>query len=239
MLHIKKSLLILLALTVVLSGLGLAVDPAQAAPAEVRKVRIPTIEILGTSRDNNVTIQVGTYPDGYVEIFIGPYGSKGMTGYKVGSATVKNRRLKATFAIPPQLFGADRLDIRVQGKARYALATGWFFNMSSASSGYTDNPLLRAKNIVKDTSVTIMAYNMPPSASFEVYFMPITAKNRVFRPDNIDYYKVGTWSTGAGGSLTSTFNIPPQLVGAKSIAFVIHYSPFASHAATWFVNLTR
>jgi len=239
MYRINKFLLIFLAIAVMVGGFGFSTRLDPSVPGWRFQVPRGEIEILSTVRDSKVAIDVSRMPDGYVEIFIGPYGSQGLAGgYKVGSATIHHHGFEITVALPTQLKGSDRLDIRVQGKTRTALALGWFYNMTSGPNGYSENPVMVVTGVAYDKSVSVTLYNLPPNLKYTVYMGSFSDLRRGFRPDNLHIYQVGTLTLSTGGTTSATFNIPSQLIGEDRMALAMHATG-SSRAWTWFWNFTR
>jgi hypothetical protein len=80
--------------------------------------------------------------------------------------------------------------------------------------------------------VTIKTKDFPPNQTFQITM-------GAFGTQGIGGYQVGTLNSGAGGQLTATFNLPPQLVGASRIAIraqTAHANPFFAY--NWFYNTT-
>jgi len=72
-------------------------------------------------------------------------------------------------------------------------------------------PTFDIVSVVKDTSVTIKTQNYPANRTFEVRMGKIGTRG-------VNGTLVGSFSSGGGGSLTQTFNIPEGLRGLSQIS---------------------
>jgi hypothetical protein len=91
-------------------------------------------------------------------------------------------------------------------------------------------PTFTIVSVVPDTSVTIITYNFPVNRTFDVLMGPIGTRG-------IGGIKVATINSGAGGSFTSTFHIPPVLVGQYQIALRLENKTGSGYFAyNWFYN---
>jgi len=93
-------------------------------------------------------------------------------------------------------------------------------------------PTITVSNVVTDTSVTIVTHDFPANQNFTVTMGKMGTRGE-------DGNVVGTINSGAGGSLTATYNIPSELAGERQIAIRLqtaHAHPF--YAFNWFYNNT-
>ena len=91
-------------------------------------------------------------------------------------------------------------------------------------------PTFSIVSVVPDTSVTILTYNFPANRSFDVRMGPI-------RTRGVNGVLVTTINSGAGGSFTATFNIPPALFGQYQIALRLENNTGSGYFAyNWFYN---
>lgn len=90
---------------------------------------IPTFSIVAVVKDTSVTIKTNNFPkDVTFDILMGPYGTKGIGGIKVGTLdSGAGGSLTATFTIPAELKGSNRIAIRAQGTGGF-FAYNWFWN---------------------------------------------------------------------------------------------------------------
>lgn len=99
---------------------------------------IPTFRITGVTRDQNVTIETNNFPRGQVfTVTMGAFGTQGIGGIVVGTLDSGNGgTLTATFNIPAQLAGSNRIAIRAQtSHANPFFAYNWFFNNTTGTGG--------------------------------------------------------------------------------------------------------
>lgn len=92
---------------------------------------IPTFRITGVTQDQNVNIETNNFPRGQLfTVTMGRFGTQGIGGIVVGTLdSGDGGTLTATFNIPAQLAGSNRIAIRAQtGHANPFYAYNWFFN---------------------------------------------------------------------------------------------------------------
>jgi hypothetical protein len=214
----------------------LGVRPAYAST-------IPTISITNVVTDQTVTVQTYNFPPNQnFVVTMGPFGTQGIGGYVVATTNSGvGGSFSATYNIPDQLKGSYRIAIRLQTThANPFFAYNWFYNNTTGTGGipptqpppgpvYTGIPTFTVCSVVQNQTVTIRTNNMPPNHTFTVTMGP-------FGTQGIGGYVVGTLNSGAGGQLTATFNIPPQMAGAYRIAIRTQGSPWFAY--NWFYNNT-
>jgi hypothetical protein len=90
---------------------------------------IPTFSISSVTRDSTVTIQANNFPAGQdFTVKMGPYGTLGVGGTVVGTTnTGSGGSFSATYTIPDNLKGSDRIAIRLESSSGY-FAFNWFWN---------------------------------------------------------------------------------------------------------------
>jgi hypothetical protein len=226
--------LIFALMLVVVAGI-LGVRPAYAST-------IPTISISNVVVDQTVTVQTYNFPanQNFV-VTMGPFGTQGIGGYVVATTNSGvGGSFSATYNIPDQLKGSNRIAIRLQTThTNPYFAYNWFFNNTTGTGGipptvppgpvYTGVPTFTVCSVVQNQTVTIRTNNYPPNHTFTVTMGP-------FGTQGVNGYVVGTLNSGAGGQLTATFNIPPQMAGAYRIAIRTQGSPWFAY--NWFYNNT-
>jgi hypothetical protein len=209
---------------------------------------VPTFSIVSVEAGKTVTIQTSNFPPNQTfTMTMGPMGSKGVNGVVVGTLNSGvGGALKATFNIPAQYQAAYQVAIRAQtAHAAPYFAYNWFYNNTTTGGTggqppatpapppvYTGTPTFTVCAVVQNTSVTIKTKDFPPNQTFQITM-------GAFGTQGIGGYQVGTINSGAGGQLTATFNLPPQLVGASRIAIraqSAHTNPFFAY--NWFYNTT-
>lgn len=206
---------------------------------------IPTFSISAVDMDKTVTIQTANFPPNQTfTVRMGAMGTKGVNGIVVGTMqSGVGGALKATFNIPAQLQKSYQIAIRAEtAHANPYFAYNWFYNNTTGGVGgnppptsppvYTGVPTFTVCGVVQNTSVTIRTSNFPPNQTFNVTM-------GAFGTQGIGGYNVGTLTSGTGGTLTATFNIPAQLNGYSRIAIrtqTAHAYPFFAY--NWFFNNT-
>jgi len=212
---------------------------------------VPTFAIVTVKPGESVTIRTNNFPPAQAfTVRMGPYGTYGINGEIVGTTdSGTGGSFEATYSIPASLQSADAIAIRMDSAQGY-YAYNWFTNMGTTSapppaatvapgstpapsnppaSNYTDYPYFLINSVVSDSTVTITGYNFPPNQSFAVTMGP-------YGSYGIDGTAVGTTETGAGGTITATYNIPANLAGSYQIAIRLE-SPY-NYAYNWFYNVT-
>jgi hypothetical protein len=91
-------------------------------------------------------------------------------------------------------------------------------------------PTITIESVVRGQSVTIRTHNYPVNQTFTVLMGPLGTQG-------VGGIQSGTLQSGAGGSLTGTFNIPAELAGASAIAIRLQ-SPAGFFSYNWFYNTT-
>lgn len=204
---------------------------------------IPTFSILSVVRDDKVTIRTNNFPAGLdFTVRMGAYGTKGIGGTVVATTNSgAGGTFDATYSIPDGLKGSDRIAIRLESSAGY-YAYNWFWNNTTDGSapsvtpvptvapGYTGIPTFSIVSVVRDSTVTIQTYNLPPGQDFTVRMGP-------YGTMGIGGIVVGTFNSGAGGSQSQTWSIPAALAGSAKIAIRMD-SNLGYYAFNWFWNNT-
>ena len=213
------------------------------SPALASYYGYPYFYISAVVEDQTVTIQAHNFPaNDSFRVTMGYYGSYGIGGVVVGfTETGAGGSFVATYTIPSTLAGQSRIAIRLQSPTSGYYAYNWFYNNTTGGTvtptlppvtpGYTGYPYFFIAGVVRDQSVTINAYNFPPADTFTVTMGP-------YGSYGIGGITAGTWSSGTGGSFTTTFNIPDQLDGSYRIAIRLSSSTSGYFAYNWFYNNT-
>jgi hypothetical protein len=226
--------LLFLVFALLVAGLGVSSRPAQAATEQSSKV--PVFYIVGVARDKSVTIQTYNFPanDSFT-VLMGPYGTKGVGGYAVGTYSSGNGGSKTvTYTIPAALYGSYRIAIRLQSNTGSGyFSYNWFYNNTTGGGGgkpgYSGYPTIKILSVVRDNKVTFRAYNLPKNYNFTVRMGPYGSKA-------VGGYVVGNFNSGVGGTMDFVYPIPSQLYGAKKIAIRIETNPYFAY--NWFWNNT-
>jgi hypothetical protein len=223
--------------------------PLSVAEMAERTQTIPTISIVAVQRDTNVTVRTANFPANRdFTVRMGPMGSQGVNGH-VGEtfSSGSGGTIERTFTIPAALHGTGQIAIRLESTTGGYFAYNWFYNSSAAAptpaptsvvtpaptatpQPSANYPWFSIAAVVRDQSVTIDAYNLPANRDFIVRMGPMGS-----RAENGTI--VATTASGAGGSLTATYQIPEGLRGAPLIAIRMDSSG-GYFAYNWFYNTT-
>lgn len=214
---------------------------ASAAPLQSK---IPTFSITNVKVDTSVTIQTYNFPAGEgFDVLMGYMGTRGINGFFVESINTGNGgTFSDTYTIPDQLKGEYQISIRLQsntGKGYFAY--NWFYNNTSSGrpkpppgggTGYLGIPTFTISAVVRDENVSIITHNFPNNDNFDVLmnYMGTRGVNGIL---------VDTVSSGSGGSLSFTFDIPDALKGLRQIAIRLQSNTGSGYFAyNWFYNNT-
>ena len=206
---------------------------------------VPTFTINSVARDVSVTITTHNFPaNDKFDVFMGYMGTRAANGIWVDTvSTGAGGSLSLTFNIPAALYGQYQIAIRMQSASGSGyFAYNWFYNNTTGGStggggipplpGYNGFPSFTIANVARDSTVTIVTYNLPPQDTFQVTMGSIGTRG-------IGGYIVDTINSGSGGSQTLTFTIPAQLFGSYQIAVRLQSSAGSgSYAYNWFYNTT-
>jgi hypothetical protein len=231
---IKKIGLLFLVATILVAAIGISARPASASGST------PSFSIVSVQKDKSVTIKTYNFPpyDDF-KVLMGPYGTKGVNGTNVGHYSSGNGQSKTvTYTIPANLKGSYRIAIRLQSTTGSGyFAYNWFYNNTAGGGtgsggvqpGYSGYPYFFIQSVVRDSTVKIVGYNYPPNTKFNVYMGPIGTKGA-------GGYFVTSFNSGAGGTITKSFPIPPELYGRAKIAIRTQGNVY--YAYNWFWNNT-
>lgn len=211
---------------------------------------IPTFSIVKVVKGSSVTILTSNFPANQTfTVRMGEYGTLGIGGTVVGTtASGTGGKFEATYTIPAALAGRSKIAIRMDSPQGY-YAFDWFNNLDlnagptatagAATStpswtpvpGYTGIPTFKISSVVKDSKVTINAYNFPAGQTF-------TVRMGAYGTMGIGGVSVTTVNSGAGGSFTATYDIPSSLAGSYKIAIRLETTNGYYYAYNWFYNNT-
>jgi hypothetical protein len=219
----------------------------------------PTFSIIGVVRNESVTISTKNMPpNDTFTVTMGKYGTLGIGGTVVGTTqSVEGGSFEVTYTIPSDLADLERIAIRLASPTTGYFAFNWFWNATATvtpiasptptetptttptptptatptPSGYQGFPTFSITAVVKDETVTIAGLNFPANDSFTV----LMGKYGTY---GIGGTAVGTTSTGEGGSLTATYDIPSSLAGQTRIAIRLQSPTSGYFAYNWFWNST-
>jgi hypothetical protein len=208
----------------------------------------PTFSIKSVERDKSVTIQTNNLPpNDDFRVTMGPMGTQGIGGIVVDVVDSGSGGSKTySFDIPSSLYGSYRISIRMQSPTSGYFAYNWFYNNTTGGSGgqptpapptstpppgYSGFPTFTILSVVRDTSVTVQTYNLPPNDSFAVTMGPMGTQG-------IGGIQVDTVNSGSGGAKKYTFNIPSSLHGSYKISIRMQSPTSGYFAYNWFYNNT-
>lgn len=203
----------------------------------------PTLSIVSVERDDQVTVQ--TYnltPNDIYTVTMGPMGTKGIGGIVVKKVETGSGGAKEfTFDIPSALYGSYQISIRMQSPTSGYYAYNWFYNNTTGTGGkppvdpvppgYTGFPTFKILSVVRDDSVTVQTYNLPPNDNMVVTMGPMGTKG-------IGGIQVDSIATGSGGSKQFTFDVPSALYGSYKISIRMQSPTSHYYAYNWFYNNT-
>lgn len=226
-----KFLLTVMVLVVWVTGSGMSGFYSPQALA------VPRVAVTNVVRNKTVQFNLQNFrADVNVDVLIGAYGTHGVNGVKVGTfKTSHSGTLQATVNIPSRFVGADRLDLRVQRRGYNGVSNLNYFayisfnNRSSTPAGPHKTISIQVTNIVRNKSVTVRFGRLPAHMRFNVRMAGLGAKIG-------GYQTVGSFDSGAGGTLVATYRIPRALAGSKLIFLAVNSTTQGFSGATMFFN---
>ena len=196
---------------------------------------IPTFTIVSNITDQKVTILTSNFPANYdFQVLLGAYGTLGVGGTQVATTNSgTGGAFQATYAIPAVLQGSQRIAIRLQSTTGGFFTYNWFWNNTSTGGTggpvYSGFPTFTVSGVVVDSTVTIGMVNLPVNYTFNVLM-------GAYGTLGIGGTQVASFNSGAGGSLSATYNIPASLKGSQKIAIRIESTTGGLFAYNWFWN---
>lgn len=177
--------------------------------AEPAPAAIPLMAIESVVVNESVTVRTYNFPAGRTFLVrMGPNGTLGIDGTPVGTIdSALGGSFLATFPIPQNLKGLERIAIRAESNPYFAY--NWFDNQPVE---VIQTPTFRVCGVVRDTSVTIRTNStFAPNRDFLVLmnFMGTLGTNG---------YVVGSFNSGPTGVVSGTYPIPFGLQGLDQIA---------------------
>jgi hypothetical protein len=205
---------------------------------------IPTFTIVSVEQDKTVTIKTHNFPAGEnFTVTMGAFGTLGIGGVVVQTTNSgSGGAFTVSYSIPAALAGSYRIAIRLQSSSSGYYAYNWFYNNTTGAvntpdpvktpvPGYSGFPWFKIESVIKDSSVTIQAYNFPPNDTFQVLM-------GAYGTLGVGGISVGTTKTDGGGSFTATYSIPAALAGSYRIAIRFQSPTSGYYAYNWFYNNT-
>ena len=210
--------------------------PAEEMPTQA------TIMVASVKKDTLVTIKGNDFPtDETFTVYMGEEGTKGIDGEEVGTLDLDGKSsFIMSYRIPISLRSETKLDIRFESTETDLAVYATFTNKTGASGGtsedYNDGgtsdiPTIAILSVKEDESVTLKTHNFPAGRDFKVLMGKMGTRG-------IGGIHVTTFSSGAGGTLTKTFNVPDALKGNYQIAIRLQTPDGVFFAYNWFYNNT-
>jgi hypothetical protein len=219
-----------------------------AAPKPV--ITIPTFTIVEVDQDNTVKISAVNFPaNDNFNVMMGNYGTLGIGGYSAGTQNSGTGNFTATYSIPSQMAGAEKIAIRLQSPTSGYYSYNWFWNNQhpgpgpapgpGPSPGSPGMPLGGAgtipstviTNVSADTSVSTKGSNFPTNDSLNVYF-------GIYGNKGVGGTLIGTQPTNSSGAFTATYAIPGSFHGEAMLAIRWESPATGYYAYDWFKNNT-
>jgi LysM repeat protein len=202
----------------------------------------PTFSIVSVVEDTSVQIRTNNLPPNDVfTVKMGRMGTKGVGGVTVGTLNSgSGGTLTAEFNIPEEMRDRRQVAIRIESPTSGFFAYNWFWNATASGTGGGDEPTtpppssgtiptFSITKVVADGTVTIQTKNFPANVQFDVLMGKIGTRG-------VNGTKVTTISSGTGGSLTLTFDIPAALHDQAQIAIRLQAQSGGWFAYNWFWN---
>ncbi len=237
---------------------AVATGTASGTEGDTEAVELhPSFTITSVQMDKSITVQgVGFPKDTEYDVLMGVFGSMGMGGVK--SATQKTGakgEFKATYTIPEEFAGAYMISVRMESTASIYYAYNYFYNSTytpaeettavatsaaatpatvtatEEATTYSGYPYFSITKVVKNTTVSIMAENLPEGEVFDVMMSN-------YLDDSFEPIKAGTLDASKGGSMESSFTIPEALKDVHQIAVRLTGTKTGYFAYNFFYNET-
>jgi hypothetical protein len=248
--HTKRSLFTISILSLVaIVALGSAAWNAAFGEAIFQPAAtIPTFSIVSVQADNSVTIQTNNFPanDSFT-VLMNTFGTRGEGGTQVETFdSGSGGSFTRTFSIPNNLKGLRQVAIRLESSQSGYYSYNWFWNnangtdnsipvtgSSATATPYTGTiPTFSISSVAADSSVTITTANFPANDTFDVLMNTMGTRG-------VDGTLVTSVSTGNGGTLNFTFDIPSSLKGLSQIAIRLQSASSGRYSYNWFWNNTN
>jgi hypothetical protein len=207
--------------------------------------------ITNVQQNSSVTVRTYNFPSNV--LFKAKMGRSSGGGYEwIDLPDVDSGNggsFEVVFTIPAEFHGTNQLVLRMiqnkkNGKSFHH--DQWFSNVPGGSGTggrgvnyypYYNNyyyhgtiPTIWIQSVVRNSSVTIRTANFPPNLDFQVLMGPMGTRGHG--------YHVTTFNSGAGGAMTLTFSIPPQLYGSHQISIRTQNQWSGYFSYNWFYNNT-
>jgi hypothetical protein len=224
----------ILGILMAVAMLAVLVVPASASQSKLT----PAIDIISVVQNQSVTIRTSNLPgNDIINVRMGLNGTLGIGGILVTRlATNAGGSFLATFHIPPELQGQQRISIRLESTiSGYPAIYDWFDNNTAAvvpnyysptAYPYAATPTWRGiqagmprfdiYGVQKGASIYVTLINYPANRDYTVYM-------KDGRSAYTTWYGVTAFNSASGASFNAgPWNIPAQLRFSPMIAVKIY-----------------
>lgn len=218
--------------------LCIAYDTGSVAPVTTSSWSYSVVKV---DEDSTVKIRTNNFPSNVLfEVSIGRLSGNTYEWVKVADLDSDiGGSFGKTFDIPPQFSGTSQLILRIKQAKKNITVKQWFTNATTnygtggiyLPPGYSVIPTIWIASVVRNTNVTIQSRNFPAGLQFDVFMGPMGTRG-------VNGYYVGTFDSGAGGSLLATFSIPAELMDHTRIAIRTQNLTTGYFSYNWFYNNT-
>jgi hypothetical protein len=209
-----------------------------------------SFSIAGVSHNTSATIRTYNFPSNV--LFKARIGRRSGGGYEWKDLpdidSDRGGSFEAVLNIPTEFQGTNQLVVRLiqqkkNGKVFHH--DQWLNNIAGGYYGGTGGrgvnyypynyyygtiPTIWISSVVRNSSVTIQTANFPANTDFQVLMGPMGTRGYG--------YHVTTFNSGAGGTMSLTFPIPPQLYGSHQISIRTQNLWSGYFSYNWFYNNT-
>lgn len=182
----------------------------------------PSIEIVSVKSGESVTIRALNFPANQLfTVRMGKFGTQGVNGTQVDTTNSgAGGSFDVTYKIPSDLKSEEKIAIRMESAAGY-YSYSWFSNKATSGGGTPTTPgtttgklSLTILAVEKDKTVKVRAEGLPANQTFTIR---IGTYANFFR----DYTVAGTFSSGSGGTVEFTSNLPDPVKGVELVSIRI------------------
>lgn len=201
---------------------------------------IPTISILGVTKDTKVTIETHNLPANRVfEVRLGLSGTKGINGVLAGSLNSgAGGTLIITCPIPTSLNDEDTIAVRLESTTGGYYAYNWFSNITFGThEGATPieqavvSPIISPASVKEGVMVVMNAAGFPKNKEINV-------RMGKYGTNGVNGVFIKMVNSGEDGAFTEDFEIPQSLKAESKIAIRFEVADSTTAAYTWFENQT-
>jgi len=183
---------------------------------------IPTIAIVGVAQGTSVSIMTNNFPANETfTVRMGEYGTLGIGGTVVGTLeTGSGGSLPATYYIPADLAGRERVSIRLENPLGYT-SYNWFYNNANyGTAWYTPTPAVTG-TVASSTTETVS-----PTATAE-------AATTTTAEATISGTSTTTPTPGPVGTITVTSGITGTITPTPTVATTNSPAPIVTTSLNW------